>query len=1052
MSRLRNYDLAKKLGVENKIDWERYESDEIYSRKWNKILPKAEKYANIINSSSKQSLKDIDCKNFTNRNLAIKSFAEQVHEDYDVSKLDTDLKFESEEIKMIKPEKIPIKTKCHIIDVDYEIRGELFIVLYTRDVNSATTNTVLVPYSDYFYIKLTQKHTEQSVKKAISGYTWFLREKRYPMSKIPDLEYFDTRRHETKIDLDKPLVKKMEVVTNLKSMYGYQPNNQTFLKVTTANPLVTNHLFQGLPKKFPDMEFFEASIDVTNKFLTEYKLSACVVIEVEGIQHTPNKISTCDRLIISNSIKLVTENVPFYKPRTMFYDIECLSLDINVFPTSDTCPVIQISYLLMDGEQNCGQGVLCYKDTPGYDSYETEEGMLLRFFQIIVEFNPDFLTGYNSNNFDMPYLIDRLKVLGIFDIASQFSRAKNYYVDYKRTFKQSKQFGTKEVVKYTIPGRVMFDQFEVIKGDATKKLRSYALKSVCAEYLGDDNKEDLKYKEIPELFKTPEGRCRIASYCLQDTLLLHKLDNAVMLGITCIGMTKVLGVTPDIALNRGLVYKLMCKLKQYTERANLLIPAFTESQKPVFEGTYQGAFVLDPSIGYYKDPVCVLDFASLYPSLMIGWNLSYETIVFDKSWLAENPDSYEMHCGIPFVKHSVRKGIVPLLEEEMAKQRKAAKKKKAASKKGSVEEAIYDSEQLANKIVMNSLYGMLGSPTASVPCVEIAKTITGLGRENLLAAKEYAEEHYTRITGEKINCKVIYGDTDSIFIHMPNIDVETSIKYGQMLDKEIQRDVFEQRKPMQLEYEKVFCPFIITRRKGYCGAKYEFSHTDFKISAMGFQLVRRDAAKLCQDTMQTYFDFLLKDRDEQKALKSIQLMVKDLASNSLPLESFEITKKIAKNEYKTVPPHVIAWRRMVQRVGKSDAPAVGERFEFIVTRMTKKNRDMGQAMVDMQLVREEGFQQHPIDKEYYFKTFIFNPMAKIMELVHGKEIVDKVLNLDNYEVTTKVVASNKNILGFFGKKSFTQKRKLVDDFDVDDKEFRENCISKRTKQTKIEYN
>jgi DNA polymerase delta subunit 1 len=192
------------------------------------------------------------------------------------------------------------------------------------------------------------------------------------------------------------------------------------------------------------------------------------------------------------------------------------------------------------------KGVLCLQETPGYEWFDSEDTMLLAFAKKIVDFNPDFVTGFNSNNFDMPYIIDRMKMLRIHNIAGMFSRRKGFIVDYRREYKQSKQFGTKEVVNYVIPGRVMFDQMEIIKGNPMIRLRSYSLKSICAEYLGDDNKEDLAYREIPTLFQTTEGRQRIASYCLQDSLLLKKLDDKMMLGLDIASQARVQMITPPL--------------------------------------------------------------------------------------------------------------------------------------------------------------------------------------------------------------------------------------------------------------------------------------------------------------------------------------------------------------------------------------------------------------------------------------------------------------------------------------------------------------------------
>lgn len=1127
--------LAKIHDLESKIDFDNLD-DEYYAKSWESVLTKYAEF--VVKAQNKKfsglTLYNIDnVKSYNNDRGVINKVRREIHEGYtdfpNVNEIMADdvmktVSNDNEEIGKT------VTTTAYIIDADWElINGSMKILLYTRDIDSPRTNLVMCDYKDYFYIELNDEVNLGLVQKAVNGYLWYLREKRYPEAQkrfcknrltgtwkdkdrheIPnsapcDDPYFDARRHESQINYTAPLVYDITEVENLKSMYGFRPEGQRFAKITTANPIVTRHLFNGLSKKYaggivdtnkgpvyhPEFKFFEAGTDIINKFFTQHKLSGCVAMEVTG-QVVKNNISTCQRAIEADKYSLAPD-APFYEPRVMYYDIECVSNDINVFPSADICPCIQISYLLIDGTTKIDQGVLCYKETPGYDWYETEEQMLIRFAQIILDFNPDAITGFNSNNFDMPYIIDRMRVLDIYKLAGLLSRRKNYYVDYKRTKKQSKQFGTKEIVKYVIPGRIMMDQFEIIKGDPTKRLRSYALKNICAVYLNDDNKEDLAYKEIPSLFKTPEGRKRIASYCLQDTVLLLKIDQKMMLGITAWGMTKVLGVTPDVTLNRGLVHKLMSKLKQYTERHGFVIPTFTDSQKPKFNGKYQGAFVLDPDIGYYEetDPVVVLDFTSLYPALMIGWNLCYTTILMDrnKKWMENNPDAWEMNCGVPFVKNTTHKGIVPLLEEEMAKQRKAAKKKLAAAKKKlkyhtrhlilmkkfntvkmelveemdekefdkyikkykdipeselsderkeeikkekvlvgewEVQVAVFDSEQLANKIIMNSLYGMLGSPTATVPCVEIAKTITGLGRENLLAAKDYVESNYCKITGEEKNCKVIYGDTDSIFIMMPQITIAKAIEYGQILDKRVQEDIFSKRPPMRMEYEKTYGPFIITRRKGYCGAKYELNDTEFKVAAMGFQIVRRDAAQLCTKTMKTYFDYIFKTRNKKMAADSIRLMMTELYGEYLEMDDFVITKKIAKAEYKTEPPHVTAWKRMVDRVGKAEAPAIGERFEFVVTKFNKKLKmEMRDSIIDVPLAKEIVKKGETVqyDKDYYCETFIHNPMVKIMELIHGKKETKTILDPKAYERKETVSASKNNILGFFGKKKITTKKR-----------------------------
>ncbi|MDX1286101.1 MAG: DNA polymerase domain-containing protein, partial [Draconibacterium sp.] len=298
---------------------------------------------------------------------------------------------------------------------------------------------------------------------------------------------------------------------------------------------------------------------------------------------------------------------------------------------------------------------------------------------------------------------------------------------------------------------------------------------------------------------------------------------------------------------------------------------------------------------------------------------------------------------------------------------------------------------------------------------------------------------------------MVVHNTDSIFIKMPGISVIKAIHYGQQLDKRVQEDIFSKREPMQMEYEKTYSPFIITRRKGYCGAKYEKNDIDFKVAAMGFQIVRRDAAQLCTKTMKTYFDYIFKVRDKEKAADSIKIMMTELYGEFLELDDFVITKKIAKADYKTVPPHVVAWRRMVDRVGKTEAPAIGERFEFVVTKMNKKLKiDMKDAIIDLPLAKEMENKGKiiQVDKDYYFETFIYNPMVKIMELIHGPKVTKQILNPKAYERKESVSAAKGNLLGFFGKdKMVTKKRYRGLGFD---EKFLDEVKAKRQKKAEEE--
>lgn len=1024
------YELARTLDVSSRIDWTSLDEQQV--RAWGHTLHTLHDLCTRYGAHELRTVEDLDRCNlagFTSNLATFREIKRTLTHDFDFSRYtfkDAPQEESSKGAPTPTPTPCATKVQAYVVDIDYEYRGTQKILMYTRDCKDpARTYLCTFDYGDYFYIKVTEEYPAPALQKIIRGYVRFMQEKFYPAREATPGD----RRHISHLNYVGCLVHKMEVCYGYKSMYGYQAEDQVFLRVRTACDTVTRDLFKFISRKHPTLEFFECTVGVLNKFMTEYGVRACAAFEFEGRACAENTLSTCTAHIECDAVRALPDVV--FKPKVLYYDIECLAEDINVFPTADRCPVIQISYLLMYGTEEQGRGVLCLGETPGYESYETEEQVLLRFTQIVRAFNPDTLTGFNSNNFDMPYIVDRAHALGIFDIAGQISRRKGVHIQYKRTTRSSKQFGTKEIVTYKCPGRTLMDQYEIIKADATKRLLSYSLKSICEKYLKEDNKEDLAYREIPSLFTHPEGRVRIASYCLKDTLLLERLDRAMMIGMQTWGLTTTLGVTLDECLNRGISFKLMCKLKQYTERFKLLIPSFTEPQRPTFSGKYQGAFVLEPQVGFYKDPVCVFDFKSLYPSMIISNNLSYDTIILDTEWARANPTQVRWCCGVPFIKKDIYEGIIPLVEKEMALERERAKAAKAAAPKGSVEQGIYDSAQLACKLILNSMYGILGSPTSMVPCVQIASTITGLGREHLLEARDYICTNYHAIIGAEEAqpaCYTVYGDTDSVFICTPGCTLAESMRIGKAIEEHLKVALHMGRESVELEFEKVYAPFFIQQKKKYVGIKYEKKPVDGELSAMGLSIVKRDAPVFCKAMMSAYFEALLHEQDMEKALRVIKLFMTRLYGRDLPWEDFVLSKKISRRieDYANVPAHVLVWKKLLDRVGPAEAPSVGERFEYIIVE-TSRGRDLVDTIQDVYTMREMGparASDVQINYEYYHRVFVDGTMRDILTLVHGENVARVVLNPQNYEQKRVIRAEKGNLVGFFfGKDSVVQKKR-----------------------------
>ena len=234
------------------------------------------------------------------------------------------------------------------------------------------------------------------------------------------------------------------------------------------------------------------------------------------------------------------------------------------------------------------------------------------------------------------------------------------------------------------------------------KLSSYSLNSVCAHFLGEQ-KEDVHHSIISELQAgNADTRRRLAVYCLKDAYLPQRLLQKLMCLINYSEMARVCGVPLNYLLTRGQQIKVMSQLYRKAKTVGCLLPVQAHKQG---EGDkYEGATVIEPKKGFYREPVATLDFASLYPSIMMAHNLCYSTLV-RRSDVSKLPAE---HCtktptGDVFVKSSQQKGLLPqILEELLGARKKAKADMKAEKAKGKdmdpLTYAVYDGRQLALKV------------------------------------------------------------------------------------------------------------------------------------------------------------------------------------------------------------------------------------------------------------------------------------------------------------------------------------------------------------------
>lgn len=523
------------------------------------------------------------------------------------------------------------------------------------------------------------------------------------------------------------------------------------------------------------------------------------------------------------------------------------------------------------------------------------------------------------------------------------------------------------------------------------------------EDLSEDDRNHLEWSftkddiHPADIFRLHDGnaadRGTVAKYCIQDCDLVLTLMAKLDTFVNARGMADVCFVPFQYLFLRGQGIKIFSRVAYEASKRNQII-----STQESFEGNtaYEGAIVISPKIGMYLDtPIAVLDFNSLYPSSMIGENLSPDTLICVKTYnedgklishegmkdtkgLEFNEVSYDIKegdvitgkCKCLYIRptddNPLSIGLIPTSLDIMLKKRKEARKKMEDPTVDDAQKSVYNGLQLAYKVVANSIYGQMGSKTSPIRKICVAACTTAVGRRQLLFAKSTVETEF--------GAEVVYGDTDSIFIKFSGKTLVESIN----LAKE-SADMITARcrhRAFVIGYEKTFYPFILFCRKRYVGMKYEEDPTKCYRASMGIVLRRRDNAPVVKDVYGGALDILLKDKDVKKAANFVKEMLIRVVRGDFPIDKFAITKQL-RDDYKD--PTRIAHRVLADRMTSRDpgnAPNVGDRLKFVYIQTTDK-RLQGDKIENIEYVKEKKLS---IDTMHYVTNQIQNPVAQLFAL------------------------------------------------------------------------
>jgi DNA polymerase I len=622
------------------------------------------------------------------------------------------------------------------------------------------------------------------------------------------------------------------------------------------------------------------------------------------------------------------------KLSSMGFDIE--TYNPGGAPREDKDPIIMVSY--------CGKkkGVLTYKkcDKAFVETVADEKTMLERFTAIVKEEDPDILVGYNSSQFDLPYLLKR----------SEVSRAK---LRLGRFGSQIKPVSKGLIKGMKIQGRAHIDLYPMMKFFGfigLIKAQRFTLDAVAEDVLGS-KKLKMKKDEIWQLWDKNDID-HLCEYSLVDSELTYALgERFIPIEAELSSVAKMPLFDTTLSTSGQLVENL---LMFQASAKGILIPNKPggDSIGERLAAPIQGAFVKLPEPGIY-DNVAVLDFRGLYPSIIVSYNIDPGTLITRKDGKEDaGEDCFVSPTGAMFSKRQV--GLIPFVLDYLIDMRMVLKKTLKTLDKSSDEYVRLGARSHAFKILSNSFYGYMGyarSRWYSRPCAE---SVTAWGRKHIMETIE---------AGEKSGFQVLYADTDSVFlIYKDKKDVTDFMN----------RVNASLPQKMELELEGFYPRGVFVSKKGggERGAKkkYALLGEDGRIKIRGFELVRRDWSKIAKETQLKVLEAILKEGSKEKAAAIIREVVTRLQTGKVPLDMVSISTQLNKDlgDYDVKSPELSAAEKLV----KAGIPA--EKGTMITYVIGKSGKTISEKAEPIELAKE-------YDADYYINNQVMPAVMKIMK-------------------------------------------------------------------------
>ena len=624
------------------------------------------------------------------------------------------------------------------------------------------------------------------------------------------------------------------------------------VKVYCRNTKQMGVLAKGVRRLEGVKECLEDDVRVPMRYLIDNNIVPCSWLEVEANEEENRFSVRANKVYSAKSPPIQLDSI--IEPSLRILGFSMISYSKEGSPKPDRNPVVIISTVANSGEER--------QFTAGEDN--NDKPVIEQFVNYIRQFDPDVIVSFGANAVDWNYLVKRSHSL-------------------QRTFDVNR---TGNEPHTSIYGHVSFTGLaNVDLADFMDIFPEVKVKTLwnLAQHLGIKSWQEPPIEEVEFAlyWDDPQKREELRRFSLNNARRVQAC--AGLLLDFAMQLSSLTGLPLDHVMTAAVGFRVESFLIRQVQKIGELTPKRVE--QPYVP--YVGGLVLAPKQGLHEN-IAVLDFKSMYPNIMITYNLSPDTYIA--------PDEPEPASGVnvaPEVNHKFRKAPPGFYKEALTYLINARNQIRAQMKTlnpKTVEYQVLDSRQKAVKIITNAAYGYAGWIGARWYIKPVAEAASAWGRHIILSASKLAENK---------NLTVVYGDTDSLFL--TNDENKTL---------ELQKEI-RQNWRLEVEVGEVYKRIFFTEaKKRYAGLRLDGS-----LDIVGLEVIRGDWAKVAKVVQENVLEIILKEQSPKKAVDYVHKVIVDVRQKRIPLSELVIWKTLSKplDDYAVKASHVEAARMLKEK-------------------------------------------------------------------------------------------------------------------------------------------